>query len=129
MLKLNLQLSFKLDHICGINFYLLLCNNRRIDPIHLLIYQLFFIHCVFSLIKLMVNSHFRDVFCQFHMVKSFAINYTSSFETNKTFSSFVHRPQMIRQTKLDTNLIKTKRRTSIINFGRCFVIFVKNLLA
>ena len=48
--------------------------------------QLLLIYCLFFfdfIIKVLLILHFQ-IFCyQFHMVKSFAINYTSSFETRK----------------------------------------------
>ena len=75
------------------------------------------VHFTFSNLLLSI-SHGQIFYYQLHKL----------FWNKKTFSSFVHKPKMISQIKLDTALIKWKKRIYMRNFGRNFVIFVKYLL-
>ena len=94
--------------------------------------KLFLIYCMYFLLNLLSRC------CSFHIFKSFVVNFTWSiffyqlhkfFWNKKIFTGFIHKPSMNSQVKLGTNLIKWKKRISMINFGRNFVIFVKYLLA
>ena len=100
---------------------------------HLLIYHSHFLYTVCVLFDFIITVwfilHFQIFCCQFHSVKFFYYQLHKFFWNKTTFGSFVHKPSMISQIKLGTNLMKWKRRIPMINFGKNFVIFVKNLLA
>ena len=128
-------MTFKLNLTCKSTFYLFLYNNRWIEPRHA--YTYWFIK-VISYILHVFSLNLLSRCCSFHIFKSFVVNFTWSiffyqlhkfFWNKKIFTGFIHKPSMNSQVKLGTNLIKWKKRISMINFGRNFVIFVKYLLA